>query len=260
MKIAEHIRTLASEGRLLADAAQEAGTGAPVPSCPGWQVRDLLRHTAMVHTWATAFVTEGHMSYVPDTGEPDLDGPALLDRFRAGHGLLVEALERAPQDLECWAFFAAPSPLAFWARRQAHETTIHRVDAESARGGPLSPVAAGHAVDGVDELLRGFHARPKSRVRTDAPRTLRVRATDTGTVWTVRLSTEPPVTVREDLSPAAVREGETPVLPPVDCELSSTAQELLLTLWNRRPLTALTVTGDLDLAGLWRENSSVTWS
>lgn len=249
MKIAEHIRTLDAEGRLLADAAQEAGTGAPVPTCPGWQVRDLLGHTAMVHTWAAAFVTEGHTSDVPDAGVPDLDGPELLDRFRAGHRLLVEALERAPQDLECWAFFAAPSPLAFWARRQAHETTIHRVDAESARGGPLSPVASDHAVDGVDELLRGFHARPKSRVRTDVPRTLRVRATDTGSAWTVRLSTEPPATVRE--------EDGSSVLPPVECELSATAQELYLTLWNRLPLTALTVTGDRDLARLWRENSSV---
>lgn len=260
MKIAEQIQTLATEGRLLADAAQEAGTGAPVPTCPGWRVRDVLRHTAMVHTWAAAFVTEGHTSYVPDTGEPDLDGPALLDRFRAGHRLLVEALERAPQDLECWAFFAAPSPLAFWARRQAHETTIHRVDAESARGGPLSPVAADHAVDGVDELLRGFHARPKSRVRTDAPRTLRVRATDTGTMWTVRLSSEPPATVREDGRPAALSEEGPRALPPVDCELSATVQELYLTLWNRRPLTALTVAGDPDLARLWRDNSSVTWS
>ncbi|MFI7364238.1 maleylpyruvate isomerase family mycothiol-dependent enzyme [Streptomyces sp. NPDC050149] len=250
MKIAEHIRSLDAEGRLLADAAQEAGTGAPVPTCPGWQVRDLLRHTAMVHTWAASFVTEGHTAYVPDAGEPDLDGPELLDWFRAGHRLLVEALERAPQDLECWAFFAAPSPLAFWARRQAHETTVHRVDAESARGGPLSPVASDHAVDGVDELLRGFHARPKSRVRTDVPRTLRVRATDTGSAWTVQLSTEPPVTVRE-------ADGSS-VLPSVDCELSATAQELYLTLWNRRPLTALTVTGDPDLARLWRDRSSVT--
>ncbi|MER5279956.1 maleylpyruvate isomerase family mycothiol-dependent enzyme [Streptomyces sp. NPDC002809] len=248
MKIAEHIRSLAAEGRLLADAAEGAGTGAPVPTCPGWQVRDLLRHTAMVHTWAAAFVTEGHTSYVPDAGEPDLDGSELLDRFRAGHGLLVEALERAPEDLECWAFFAAPSPLAFWARRQAHETAIHRVDAESARGGALSPVSSAHAVDGIDELLLGFHARPKSKVRTDVPRILRVRATDTDTAWTVRLSAEPP---------AAVREDESSVLPPVDCELSATAQELYLTLWNRLPLTALAVEGDPDLARLWRERSSV---
>lgn len=249
MEIAEHLKSLVVEGRLLADAAQEAGPGAPVPTCPGWQVRHLLRHTATVHTWAAAFVTEGHTSYVPDAGEPDLDGPELLDRFREGHRLLVDALESAPADLECWSFFAAPSPLAFWARRQAHETTVHRIDAESARGGALSPVAAAHAVDGVDELLRGFHAGPRSKVRSAAPRTLRVRATDAAAVWTVRLSAEPPQTVRED---AAVAQS------PADCEWSGTAEELYLSLWNRLPLTALTVTGDPELAVLWRENSAVT--
>lgn len=248
MDITEHINTLATEGRLLAEAAAEAGTGAAVPTCPGWQVRDLLRHTAMVHAWATAFVSEGHTSYVRGPAEPDLDGAELLDRYREGHRGLVDALEGAPPDLRCWTFFAAPSPLAFWARQQAHETTIHRVDAESARGGALSPVAAGHAVDGVDELLRGFQARPKSRLRTEVPRTLRVRATDTGAVWNVELSADAPRTVRGTGEPT---EG------PVDCELSGTARDLCLSLWNRLPLTALTVTGDPALARLWREKSAV---
>jgi len=40
-------------------------------------------------------------------------------------------LASAPPDLDCLTFLAAPSPLAMWARRQAHETAIHRVDAES---------------------------------------------------------------------------------------------------------------------------------
>ncbi|MGW1184968.1 maleylpyruvate isomerase family mycothiol-dependent enzyme [Streptomyces drozdowiczii] len=251
MKITEHIETLAAEGRLLADAADAAGAGAPVPTCPDWRVRDLLRHTAMVHAWAAALVREGHTSYVPDAGESELDGPELVAHFREGHRHLVEVLANAPLDVECWSFLPASSPLAFWARRQAHETTIHRVDAESARGGALSPVAPGHALDGIDELLRGMHARPKSRVRTGTPRTLRVRATDTDTVWTVRLSAEPPSAVRE----------EGPVADAaVDCELSAPAETLYLTLWNRLPLTALAVTGDEDLARLWRDNSSITWS
>ncbi|MFG2630980.1 maleylpyruvate isomerase family mycothiol-dependent enzyme [Streptomyces sp. NPDC048473] len=249
MEITDHVKSLTVEGQLLATAAQEAGTGAPVPTCPGWQVRDLLRHTGMVHRWATAFVVEGHTSYHPDGGEPDLAGPELLDWFREGHGLLVDALAAAPAGLECWTFMPAPSPLAFWARRQAHETTIHRVDAESARGGRLSQVAADHAVDGIDELLRGFHARPKSKVRTDTPRSLRVRATDTDATWTVRLSPEPPQAVRNEVAP---EEGS------ADCELSATAEELYLTLWNRLPLTAITLTGDPEPARLWCENSGVT--
>ncbi|MFF3393972.1 maleylpyruvate isomerase family mycothiol-dependent enzyme [Streptomyces sp. NPDC002669] len=251
MKITDHIRSLSAEGELLADAAQRAGTGAPVPTCPDWRVRDLLRHTGMVHRWATAFVAEGHTSYHPDGGEPDLDGAELLDWFREGHGLLVDALEAAPAELECWTFLPAPSPLAFWARRQAHETTIHRVDAESALGGRPSPVGAAHAEDGIDELLLKMHSRPKSRVRTDTPYSLRVRATDTGAAWTVRLSAEPPRTGRTD--------GASPE-EPVDCEVSAPAEDLYLTLWNRLPFTAVTVTGDPEPARIWRENSGITWS
>ncbi|MFE7757979.1 maleylpyruvate isomerase family mycothiol-dependent enzyme [Streptomyces sp. NPDC057429] len=250
MEISEHVTSLSAEGLSLAAAARDAGTDTPVPTCPGWRVRDLLRHTGMVHRWAAAFVTEGHRTYHPDGGEPDLDGDDLLDWFGEGHGLLVEALRAAPADLECWSFFPAPSSLAFWARRQAHETRIHRVDAESARGGPPAPVAPAHAVDGIDELLTGFHARPRSRVRTDVARTLRVRAVDTEAVWDVRLSTDPPRTVRD---------GGT-LGTPADCVLSGTAEELFLVLWNRRPLSSVALRGDREIAELWCDHSGITWS
>ncbi|MFF4521082.1 maleylpyruvate isomerase family mycothiol-dependent enzyme [Streptomyces bluensis] len=247
MEIAEHIETLDREGRLLVAAAESAGTGARVPTCPDWQVRDLLRHTGMVHRWAGAFVAEGHTSYHPAEGEPDLDGAELLGWFREGHARLVDTLAAAPPDVACWSFLPAPSPLAFWARRQAHETTIHRADAESARDGTADAVGAiapGFAVDGIDELLLAFHAREKSHVRTDRPRVLRVRATDAGTVWTVRLSSGPPVSER----------GET---ADADCEVAGPAARLYLSLWNRQPFPS--VTGDESPAALWREKSAVTW-
>ncbi|MFF8914679.1 hypothetical protein ACF08M_15485 [Streptomyces sp. NPDC015032] len=93
MEISDHINTPAAEGQLPAAAAREAGTGAPVPTCPDRPVRDLLRHTGKVHRWATAFAVEGHTSYHPDGKEPDLDGPQLPDWFRAGHGLRVATAE-----------------------------------------------------------------------------------------------------------------------------------------------------------------------
>ncbi|MGY5004996.1 maleylpyruvate isomerase family mycothiol-dependent enzyme [Streptomyces griseus] len=251
MQIAEHIASLSGEGRLLAAAAERAGPGASVPTCPGWQIRHLLRHTGMVHRWAAAFVTEGHTAYQPDGGEPALDGAELLTWFREGHDHLVRSLEEAPSDLDCWTFLPAPSPLAFWSRRQLHETTVHRVDAESALGGPLTPVPAERAVDGIDELLTGFHARPKSKVRSRKPRTLRVRAVDTEATWTVRISEAPPEAVRT-AAPDAPEDG-------VDCELSGTAEGLYLTLWNRLPLAALSLRGDRSVARHWTDNAAVTW-
>ncbi|WP_329343245.1 maleylpyruvate isomerase N-terminal domain-containing protein [Streptomyces sp. NBC_01352] len=246
METAEFVAILDQEGRLLAAAAEEAGTGAKVPTCPGWQVTDLLRHTGMVHRWAAAFVAEGHTSYHPDAGQPDLDGAELLDWFREGHGQLVDTLRSASPDVQCWHFLPAPSPLAFWARRQAHETAVHRMDAESARGGAPSGIAGDFAVDGIDELLLGFHARAKSKVRTEEPRILRVRATDTdGTVWTVRLSQEPPAVERS-------------VAGEADCEVAGPVAQLYLSLWNRLPFPS--VTGDASVAELWRDTSGVTWS
>ncbi|MDX2590889.1 MULTISPECIES: maleylpyruvate isomerase family mycothiol-dependent enzyme [Streptomyces] len=246
METAEFLTTLDREGRLLAAAAAEAGTDAKVPTCPEWQVADLLRHTGAVHRWAAALVADGHTAPRPLGDGPDLDGAELVAWYRDSHRLLVDTLAAAPADLECWTFHPAPcpSPLAFWTRRQAHETAVHRYDAESARGGTASPIDAGFAADGIDELLRGFHARPRSRVRTERPRVLRVRAVDAGAdaVWTVRLSAEPPVTSRDAAGDA-------------EAELIGPAERLYLALWNRGPVPS--VTGDRSLATLWRETSGI---
>lgn len=182
METAEFLQTLDREGRLLAAAAAEAGPDAKVPTCPEWQVRDLLRHTGAVHRWAAAFVADGHTTPRPLGQEPGLDGAELVDWYRDSHRLLVDTLTTAPSDVECWTFLPAsgPSPLAFWIRRQAHETTVHRYDAEAARGGTAAPIAPDFAADGIDELLRGFHARSRSRVRSEAPSALRVRTSTPG--------------------------------------------------------------------------------
>ncbi|MER5599157.1 maleylpyruvate isomerase family mycothiol-dependent enzyme [Streptomyces sp. NPDC002265] len=244
MDTEDFIGFLDREGRALAAAAEAAGTDAKVPTCPGWQMRDLLRHTGAVHRWAASFVAEGHTSPRPMGDPPELDGADLLAWYRAGHRHLVDTLTAAPADRPAWTFLPAPvpSPLYFWARRQAHETAVHRYDAESALDGTPGPVTADFATDGIDELLRGFHARTRSRVRTETPRVLRVRASDTDAVWTVRLSPEPPVAARDDAGDA-------------ECELAGPAAQLYLALWNRRPVPE--VTGDASLAALWRENSAI---
>ncbi|GAA2529460.1 MULTISPECIES: maleylpyruvate isomerase family mycothiol-dependent enzyme [Streptomyces] len=238
------LEILDKEGQLLATAAEEAGVDAAVPACPGWRIRDLLRHTGVVHRWAAGFVADRWTAPRPMDEPPEIDGADLVDWYRDSHRRLLDVLTGAAPDVECFTFLpGAPSALAFWARRQAHETAVHRFDAESARGGASTPVATDFAVDGIDELLRGFHARGKSRVRTEAPRVLRVRATDADAVWTVRLSPEPPVAVRDGLGDA-------------ECELAGPAERLYLALWNRLPVPE--VSGDPALAALWRGTSAVT--
>ncbi|MFJ6479261.1 MULTISPECIES: maleylpyruvate isomerase family mycothiol-dependent enzyme [unclassified Streptomyces] len=247
MKITEHVRALAREGELLAEVAERAGTESAVPTCPGWRVTDLLRHTGSVHRWATAYVAERRLEPVGFPDAPELVGGELLAWFREGHADLVRTLNEAPDDLQCWTFLptAPPSPVAFWARRQAHETAVHRMDAETALGVLFSAMAPEFAEDGVDELLTGFHARPRSRVRTAEPKVVRVRAADTAAVWTVHLSAEPARTVRGDTGEVA------------DCELTGEAAWLYAALWNRTPVAGPGVTGDLALARLWTETAGI---
>ena len=112
-------------------------------------------------------------------GPPDAE---LLDAYRAGHQALTEALGSADPALACATFLPAPSPLAFWTRRQAHETAIHRADAELAAAGMVTPFEPGFAADGIDELVTGFAPRKKQAGHATT-RTLQLHATDTGDRW-----------------------------------------------------------------------------
>ncbi|HEX3489235.1 MAG TPA: maleylpyruvate isomerase family mycothiol-dependent enzyme, partial [Streptosporangiaceae bacterium] len=195
-----HIAALEAEGLLLAQAAERAGLTAAVPSCPAWQVRDLVRHQGYVHRWAGAYVTVPIRTEAPELTEaeqlacPPADD-RLLEWFRDGHDSLVRALRSADPAMIAWTFLGAPSPLAFWARRQAHETAIHRADAQLAAG-QAPGYEPDFAADGVDELIMGFLGRQDAHpgepggTRPGEPaldRTLLIRATDTGQQWRAEL-------------------------------------------------------------------------
>ncbi|OKH98143.1 hypothetical protein A6A06_28420 [Streptomyces sp. CB02923] len=254
MEITDFTAYLEQDGQLLADAAEQAGADAPVPTCPEWRVRDLLTHTGRVHRWATGHVEHGHRRPVPPPADPELPDEQLPDWLRDGCRTLMRALRSAPADLSCWTFLPAPSPLAFWARRQAHETAVHRADAEAALGAGITASAPAFAVDGIDELLVGMQARERSTLRTEAPKTLLIRATGApgaaDAAWTVLLSDAPPRAER--IPDPAAPGGAVP-----DCVIEGPSPDLYLALWNRRPLDGLTITGDTTLARLWPERSGI---
>ena len=98
-----YIAALGREGDLLAAVAERAGMGAAVPSCPGWAVRDLLKHTGYVHRWATGIVAQGLARPAPGASEEEIlaQGPGdaeLPGWFREGHAALVRTLTNAPPD------------------------------------------------------------------------------------------------------------------------------------------------------------------
>jgi uncharacterized protein (TIGR03083 family) len=257
-----YIGALRREGELLAGAAEQAGMGAAVPSCPGWAVRDLLKHTGHVHRWAAGFVSRGLTRPAGGASEEEILGQGRGDAelpgwFREGHAALVLALAEARPDLDCWTFLSAPSPLAFWARRQAHETAVHRADAEQAAAGSAGSAGPAHgpafepdfAADGVDELIMGFLARNISRGSWPGlGGSLAIHSADGAAgsaAWLV--------------AGGAAEPGVSRGAGPAGCDVTGPASDLYLTLWHRRPPDGLLVTGDPGIFAAFTGALRITW-
>jgi uncharacterized protein (TIGR03083 family) len=235
MDVAEHLTQLSTDGPLLAAGAARADWDAPVPGTE-WTVRELVKHVSGVHRWATLIVSTGSPDFDNAAGDAVGSGPSddeLIDWFLDGHATLVEALQAAPADVECATFLPAPSPLAFWSRRQAHETAVHRGDAERA-GGAITAYPADFAQDGMAELLLGFAAR--RRKAADTQGTLALVVAD-GPSWLV--------TFEGERIQAAPGDGS----EPAEATVAGTSSDLYAWLWNR-PSDA-EVSGAAEIVELW---------
>ncbi len=261
MEIAEHIDALYRHGTLLADAAEQAGLDAAVPPCQPWRVKDLLRHTGYIHRWAARHLTERPTQILDGPTEAEIlaggatDGE-LLSWFLAGHAALVQTLEDADPDLDCAAFMPAPSPLAFWARRQAHETAIHRADAERAVG-TVPEYPADFAADGIDELIMGFGKRRKYQPNAGIDGgVLHVAAADTGDEWLIDARDG-----RMQPRRKAAEDPAEPSAPATACTVRGHASAVYLYLWNRvdAAQAGITITGNADLLACWQSSVRVRW-
>jgi uncharacterized protein (TIGR03083 family) len=253
VEIPVHIAAVRDEGALMTVAVDVAGQDCAVPTCPDWTVRDLVRHMGGVHRWATGLVRgrtehlDADLDEVVDTWPAD---PELAAWLAQGCADLVAALTEAPDALECWTFLPAPSPRAMWARRQAHETAIHRVDAQLAAGIPLSPWAPDFAADGIDELLSLFVPRRSTALHADPPVALVVRCTDIDASWRLRLD-ERGVTTTP--TAGSDRDG-------ADCMVTGRAGDLYRALWNRAGAEDLTIAGERAVLGRFSEGVRIRWS
>jgi uncharacterized protein (TIGR03083 family) len=236
METSRLLECLADDYARLRDVAAK-DLSAPVPSCPGWTVTDLVRHVAEVYAHKTAAMRERRL---PAPWPPDFSGEepvALLDRTYAE--LAAEFADRAPDD-PAWTWHGPDQTVRFWIRRMAQETVIHRVDAELALAEAVAPIPVDLAVDGVDEVLLLFLAYGSQTWREEfgdqltdwGDRSVLVH-TEGGRWW---------VTVRP--TGAVVTAGEMGEAPAT---VHGAAAPLLLWLWNRGGDAEVAVDGDLDL-------------
>jgi uncharacterized protein (TIGR03083 family) len=235
------IEAVVEEGELFGVLSQELDDAGRldvrVPWVPEWTARDLVGHLGTVHRWATAIVTAGHDRTSPSEEAPPPQG--LLDWYAEGLTGLVRALRTVPPDAPAWHMSpAAERVAASWARRQAHELAVHRMDLEAAAGRPHEPLDPGLAEDGVDELLtvvvpRWAHTEP---VRT-AVATVAVSSQGTGRGWTVEVD-RGAVTVHPQAAEGA------------DAAVDGDPVQLLLRFWGRP--ADVVVTGDPAAEALLR--------
>jgi uncharacterized protein (TIGR03083 family) len=234
----------------LADIASTHDSDLPVPTCPDWTLRQLATHVGRVHRWAAEIVSTRAAERIPFDSARDGKYPAdpagraaWLD---AGADRVITAIIAAG-DEPVWAF-GRLAPASFWARRQSHETMVHRADAELAVGADVV-LDAGLAADGVDEWLAmatGPRRLGDGSAALPVGAAIHLQATGAAESddWLIR-STPDGLTVLR--GPAGLDFG------PASVSVSGPADRLLLVLVRRRPADdpAITVTGDGALLAGW---------
>ena len=149
---------------LSADVASIAGVGsmsirARVPSCPEWEVADLIKHVGGFHRYLT------YLAGIPDGGREQPEGwlsavaaveavgtgDDLVAWLRQGAADLSASLRAASPTSTLATFYGVHQP-ALLVRRAATETSIHRWDAEGVTGRP-HPIETTLADEGISEFL-----------------------------------------------------------------------------------------------------------
>ncbi len=205
----------------------------------GWTVGAVVGHTGWVYRYVTEVLASPdeppRRSSIP---EPPA-GPSVLGWFSDAADALIEQLESTPTDKPC-ASFVGPVDAAWWNRRLAHETAMHRWDA-FASVGSVDPIEFRLASDGISEVFEVF---VDSRLQFDRlnanGETIHLHATDgQDGEWMLRLQPDHIAVTREHAKADVAARGST--------------SDLLLMLWGRIPPAQLELFGDSTILDRWQD-------
>ena len=234
MEHLEFLDVITDQTAALAAAARSVRPDAAVPATPEWTVAKLVKHTGTTHRWVLGiattrqFVNPGDL----DLGLPD-DASAYPEWIEAGAAELTATLRDIDPDSDMWSW-GEDQHARFWSRRMAHESTMHRWDAQSAIG-TQDAIDVALAIDGIDERLANLTASLNFRPDDlDALRgkgeSAHIHATDGDGEWVLRFEPDGLAITREHAK------GDVAVRGP--------ANDLLLYLVGRRSLDGLEIFGD----------------
>lgn len=245
-----HLAELEAQTAGFAELVRDMDQARIVPTCPEWTLDRLVHHVGVSHRWVAEVVAR-RASELPRLGEvPDRTVPEPPEQraawLRAGAARLAAAVREAGPSAPVWTWLGR-GEVAFWARRMAAETAVHRADVALMERRELA-LAPGFAADAISEWL-GILATP-SFGRTELHgngETLHFHATDEGLgpagEWFV---TRSPGGIEVEQ-----RHGKG------DVAVRGPATSLMLTLLRRIPASdpRLQVLGDEGLLAHWLDNS-----
>jgi uncharacterized protein (TIGR03083 family) len=230
----ELVTAVRREGEGIA-AAAGMGLEEAVPACADWDVRGLVQHVSMVYARigrvvSTRATEAPQVAAVLPEGDP-------VEVFRDLLDSVVAALSESDADTPVWNWGpSAPKVATFWARRMAHESSVHRFDAQAAHG-VMQPIDAELAADGIDELVDVMAPRVYTRDNIAGPTgTVRLQSSDNDS-WHLQLEPDGPRRSNLVTDPDVIANG--------------TSSALLLAAYGRVPWTSLEVTGEVDLLTRW---------
>ncbi len=236
----EYCTVIETEAELLRKAVLAIAPDTAVPNCPGWTAQRLLAHTGRVFGMVTGALHAADPSMHP-TKPSALSGD--LDAVVAGYEeRLVEmlaALRETDPTAPAWHFSpTAPKTAASLVRRMAHETTVHRLDAQGAAGEDTG-VGQELAADGIDEVLTWLiQRRTDEWACAELAGTVLYHAADAGRAWTVRLV------------PGQLPQTAPETVAEPDASVIGLADAVYRAAWGRP--THATITGDRQLAAAVR--------
>lgn len=215
--------------------ADGADPGRPVPSCPEWNIADLVWHLGETHWfWGTDIEMRASDPEEVERSKPERPGGYgdLVAWGRAQADRMIRLLEATPDSVAVWTWALDESShdVGFVRRHQVQEAAVHRWDIEAAATGRPQPIEADVAADSVDEVLA--FTLPWG-VRPDQPLagSVHLHCTDVAGEWFVH----PDGRVE-------------PIHAKGDAAIRGTASDLLLALYTRVPIDDLELIGDASLA------------
>ncbi|WP_344133205.1 maleylpyruvate isomerase family mycothiol-dependent enzyme [Luedemannella flava] len=225
---------------LRAAAGNEGVLGNQVPSCPGWTMGELIRHVGSIYQWVSATAGRGTTDkpHPREIGPevPEADDPTVLGWFDEQLGLILAFLDNLDPDLPAWNWAPQARKAGFWHRRMAHETAIHRWDAQLSVG-LTEPIETKLAGDTIAEVLDTWLPAGRRRETPDVHGLVHLVAADLGQEWYVRLRG------------AGIALLDTNTLldddsHPARAAASGNASDVALALWGRLNWDVLDTAGD----------------